>query len=61
LKVGRATVVVGASVAAEVDATVAGSALAGPLELLDEHDEIPQSATANTNAGHLCWLMNPPD
>jgi phage host-nuclease inhibitor protein Gam len=61
LKAGRATVVVGASVAAEVDATVADAAVSPPLEPDDEHDETPKSATANTNAGRVKWLMDPPD
>jgi hypothetical protein len=63
LKAGRATVVVGASVAAEVDATVMDAAVSPPLELDDEHDETPKSATANTNtnAGRVKWLMDPPD
>ena len=62
-KAGRATVVVGASVAAEVDATVADAAVSPPLEPDDEHDETPKSVTANKNAsaGRVTWLMDPPD
>jgi hypothetical protein len=40
---------------------VADAAVSPPLGPDDEHDETPKSATANTNAGRVTWLMDPPD